>query len=66
MKINPETLPDEALEIDAPPAHRAIDRKLRARFGDGRKFRLPLCRQRGSGPLAQSSKSPSGPVLLKR
>jgi hypothetical protein len=42
MIIDSETLVEDALEIDAPPAHHTIYRKLRTRFDDGREFRLLL------------------------
>ena len=47
MKIDSETLLDNALKINAPPAYHAIYRKLRTRFDNGRKFRPLLSRQTG-------------------
>lgn len=42
---NPEALLDDALQIEAPPAHHAVDRRVGAGLHDPRQFRLLLRRQ---------------------
>jgi hypothetical protein len=37
---NPEALLDDALEVDAPPAHHAVSRPIRAGFNELGEFRL--------------------------
>ena len=66
MKVDPEPLNDDALEIDPPPAHDAIFLPIRANFHDLREcghllFRQP--RLRTFGPVVQE---PVGPEALKR
>jgi hypothetical protein len=57
MKVDAEPLGDDALEVDAPPAHNAVDLAIGARCSSDR---------RGFGPSVQLSNRPSGPEALKR
>jgi hypothetical protein len=61
-----ETLTNNALKIDAPPAHDAVDLSVGTRLDNGGQFSLLVRRQPRVGPLAQASNRPSGPALLNR
>jgi hypothetical protein len=48
--VDAETFVDDALEIDAPPSHDAVDLPVRARFDDGGQFVSLAQRQAWSKP----------------
>src|SRR3984885_10511551 len=65
MKVDAEPLSDEALEVDAPPAHDAVDLTGPTSTIFANWARCSSDR-RGFGPFVQLSNRPSGPEALKR
>lgn len=57
-----ETIRDDALQIDAPPAHHAVNRPVRSHLDDLRQFGLRFRRRARHGAAI----SPLGPSSLKR
>ena len=64
--VDAEALGDDALEVDPPPAHDAVDFSVGTGLDDRGELRLLAADRRGFGPFAQWSSSPSGPAALKR
>lgn len=58
--IDAETRGCDALEIDAPPSHNAVDAPVGTRFDNAGELGFLGRQSRGVGPLAQASRSPSG------
>jgi hypothetical protein len=66
MKLDAELLGNDALEVDPPPAHDAVDLTIRTGLDDLRKLSQCSTERRGLGPSVQLSMRPSGPEALKR
>jgi hypothetical protein len=66
VKVDAESLSDDALEVDPPPPHDAILLTIRPDPDDLRKLGPLLLRQARLGTPVQLSMRPPGPAALKR
>ena len=64
--IDAEPFGDDALEVNTPPTDDPIDFSVGAYFDDPGEFAFWAADRRATGPLAQLSRSPSGPAALNR
>ena len=66
MKGDAKPFGDDALEVDPPPAHDAVDLPIRTGLDDRANWASCSAERRGLGPSVQLSMRPCGPEALKR
>jgi hypothetical protein len=65
VKVDVETLLDDALQIDAPPAHDAVAGAVGTRFNERGEFGFSLRRQTGLDATGVAIQKPVGPQLIE-